>query len=80
MEQTPPAGLTKEDFLEESVAEVTFKDDQGQPWWPSSLALPLAQGVILKTQDRVPCRAPCMEPASPSTGVSASLSVFLMNK
>ena len=43
-----------------------------------SLALPLAQGVILGTWDRVPRWAPCMELASPSARVSASLS--LMNK
>ena len=32
----------------------------GQPQWPSGLALPSAQGVILETQDRVPRQAPCM--------------------
>ena len=37
--------------------------------------LPLAQGVILETRDRIPRQAPCMEPASPSTCVSASLSL-----
>ena len=37
--------------------------------------LPSAQGVILESQDRVPHRVPCMEPASPSAYVSASLSV-----
>ena len=42
--------------------------------------LPLAQGMILESQDRVPHRASCMEPASPSACVSASLSVSLMNK
>ena len=42
--------------------------------------LPLAQGVILETRDRIPRRAPCLEPASPSACVSASLSVPLMNK
>ena len=42
--------------------------------------LPLAQVVILKSQDRVPYRAPLREPASPSTCVSASFSVSLMNK
>ncbi|CAD7684299.1 unnamed protein product [Nyctereutes procyonoides] len=40
-------------------------------------ALPLAQGAILESRDRVPCRAPSMEPASPSACVSASLSLFL---
>ena len=44
--------------------------------------LPLAQGVILESWDQVPQQAPCMEPASPSACVSASLSlsVSLMNK
>ena len=37
--------------------------------------LPLAQGVILETRDWVPHQAPCVEPASPSACVSASLSV-----
>ena len=39
--------------------------------------LPLAQGVILGSRDRVPHQAPCMEPASPSAHVSASLCVSL---
>ena len=34
---------------------------------------PLAQGVILETRDQVPHQAPCMEPASPSACVSASM-------
>ena len=42
--------------------------------------LPSAQGVILESWDQVPHRAPCMEPASPSAYVSASLCVSLMNK
>ena len=37
--------------------------------------LPSAQGVILGSGDQVPHRAPCMEPASPSACVSASLSL-----
>ena len=37
--------------------------------------LPLTQGMILKSLDRVPRRAPCMEPASPSACISASLCV-----
>ena len=47
----------------------------GQPGWLSGLALPSAQGVILETQDRVPHQTPCMEPASPSACISASLSL-----
>ena len=39
------------------------------------LVPPLAQGLILETQDGVPYQAPCVEPASPSAYVSASLSV-----
>ena len=39
-----------------------------------SIYLPLAQGVILESWDRVQHRAPCMEPASPSACVFASLS------
>ena len=37
--------------------------------------LPLAQGVILETRDQVPRQAPYMEPVSPSSCVSASLSL-----
>ena len=37
--------------------------------------LPLSQGAILQSWDRVPHWAPCMEPASPSAWVSSSLSV-----
>ena len=51
--------------------------------WPGGSAvepLPSAQGVTPGSRDRVPRRAPCMEPASPSAWVSASLSVTLMNK
>ena len=46
-----------------------------QPGWLSGFALPSAQGLILEIWDRVPRRAPCMEPASPSACVSASLSL-----
>ena len=44
--------------------------------------LPLAHSVIPGSWDRVPHPAPCMEPASPSACVSASLSlcVSFMNK
>ena len=37
--------------------------------------LPSAQGMILESWDQVPHRVPCMEPASPSAYVSASLSL-----
>ena len=56
----------------------------GAPGWLRRLAPPSAQGLILESEDRVPCQAPCMEPASPSACVSASLwgilSVSLMSK
>ena len=42
--------------------------------------LPSAQGVTPGSWDRVPRQAPCLEPASPSACVSASLCVCLMNK
>ena len=42
--------------------------------------LPLDQGVIPGSQDRVPHWAPRREPASPSACVSASQCVSLMNK
>ena len=58
-------------------SRVTFL---GQPWWCSGLALPAAWGVILEIQDRVLHWAPCMEPASPSPCVSASLPHVSMNK
>ena len=42
--------------------------------------LPLAQSMNLESQDQVPHRASCMEPASPSTCVSASLVLPLINQ
>ena len=53
------------------------KETTGQPWWLSSLAPPSAQGRILETQDQVPRWALCMEAASPSACVSASLSLCI---
>ena len=47
-------------------------------WAPGGSAVehpPSAQGVTPRSRDRVPRRTPCMEPASPSAWVSASLSV-----
>ena len=43
----------------------------GQPRWLSGLAPHSAQDVVLETWDWVPRQGPCMEPASPSTCVSA---------
>ena len=40
-------------------------------------SLSSTQGVILESQDRVPHWALCMEPASPSARVSASISLCL---
>ena len=67
--------------LAKETHEVEFKQlGSGQPQWPSGLALPLAQGVILETWDRVPHWAPCVEPASPSVCVSASLSLSVSHE
>ena len=49
---------------------------EGKPGWLSGLVSPSAQGLILETQDRVPCQAPCMKPASPSAFVSVSVSLL----
>ena len=59
-----------------SQINTSLKQKRGQPGWLSGLAPPSVQGVILETQDRVLHRAPCMEPASPSACVSASLSLL----
>ena len=47
----------------------------GQPGWLSGLVPPSAQGMILETRDRGPCRAPGLEPTSPSACVSVFLCV-----
>ena len=53
----------------------------GDPWVAQRFKrLPSAQNVILETRDRVPRQAPCMEPASPSAGVSASLSLCVSHE
>ena len=54
---------------------------QDSPSWGSLSGsavehLPLAEGVILESQDQVPHQAPCMEPASPlSVSLPLSISV-----
>ena len=52
-------------------------DMKGQPGWPSSLAPPSAQGLILETRDRVPRQAPCMGPASPSAPSPPCVSLMI---
>ena len=48
--------------------------------WLGGLVPPSAQSVILETWDRVPRQAPCMEPASPSAYLSASLSLCVSHE
>ena len=74
--------MRKEKLALKSISTDFIKNVEmwGQPRWLSGLAPPLAQGVILEARDQVPHQAPCMEAASPSARVSASLSVPLMNK
>ena len=50
------------------------------PRWFIVCRLPLAQGMILESQDGVPHQAPYRGFASPSAYVSASLCVALMNE
>ena len=42
--------------------------------------LPSAQGLILESRDRLPHQGPCMEPASLSAYVSASLSLCVSHE
>ena len=51
------------------------KMEMGIPGWLSGLALPSAKCLIQEIRDRVPHLPPCIEPASPSASVSASLCV-----
>ena len=64
--------------------EVLVGENKSEQGIPGSVVdpLPLAQGMTPELWNRVPRRAPGMEPASPSACVSApfSLSVSLMNK
>ena len=57
-----------------------LKNKAGQPGWLSGLAPPLAWGLILETQNRVPRRASCMESASPFACVSTSLSICVSHE
>ena len=72
---------TKENVDKLATLKLTsIKRSHGQPEWLSGLVPPSVQGVILETWDRVLHQAPCMEPASPSTCVSASVCVSQINK
>ena len=52
--------------------------EQGIPGWLSGLAPAFGSGcAILESRDRVPRRAPCMEPASPSAFAFLSLNLSL---
>ena len=62
------------------TAVASKEKTRGWPGWLSGLAPPSAQGLILEIWDRVPRRAPCMEPASPSACVSASLSLCVSHE
>ena len=48
--------------------------------WFRACLCPRASSWSPRIESRVPYGAPCMEPASPSAYVSASLQVSLMNK
>ena len=52
----------------------------GQLGWLSGLVQPSAQGLTLETGDPVPRRASCVESASPSAYVSASLSLYVSHE
>ena len=62
-------------FRELEQITLRFVWNQGSGGGAVVWRLPLAQGAILETRDRIPRRVPCMEPASPSAYVSASLSL-----
>ena len=60
----------------EAMATIRYKRGmEGSLGGSGVWRLPSAQGEILESRDRVPHRAPCMEPASPSACVSASVCV-----
>ena len=52
---------------------------QGCPWLAQPLGIAPGSGHDPTVQEQVLHRAPCVEPASPSACVSASLSVSLVN-
>ena len=74
-------GFSSKDFKinEKQLLSLKIKKQNlEQPRWLSGLVPPLAQGMILETRNQVPCQASCMEPASSSAYVFASLFVSLL--
>ena len=63
-----------------SCVPKNIKRESQRDAWVAQWLSALAQGVIPDSRVQVPHRAPCMELASPSACVSASLCVSLMNK
>ena len=59
------------------MLSVSYKVFQGCLGGLAVERLPLAQGMIPESWDRVPHRAPCMEPVLPLPYVSASFSLGL---
>ena len=62
---------------ESDVGTKGFKTVLRNTWVAQWLSASLQPRVILESHDQVPHRASCMEPASPSACVSASLSLCL---
>ena len=64
-------------FLLQSICSGSYQDIEQEGHLGGSAVehLPLAQGVILDSQVRVPHQALCMQPASLSACVSASISL-----
>ena len=70
--QRRPVGWTGDRARPAGHLKKTF---QGRPGGSALERLPSAQGAILETGDRVPHRAPCLEPASVSACVCVPLGV-----
>ena len=74
LEASPAAGAWRRDRPGRETLPPFRGHFLGGPWGSSAVEqLPLAQGVTPGSWNRVPRRAPCMEPASLAACVSASL-------
>ena len=67
-------------YLPKGHKNTDLKEHLRDAWMTQQLSAPFRPGPDPGVRDRVPHRTPCMEPASLSSCVSASLSVSLMNK